>query len=261
MDNGIMEKLRQHEQLILDEFVKICDKHGLKYYLMWGTLLGAVRHQGFIPWDDDIDVCMTRKEYKQFLKIAPKELDSKFFLQTNKTDKYHPVSFAKIRLNNTAFYSENDNNHKRHHGIFIDIFPMDSRKRNASFFYKVKQKLFHKINQHICSYRQGQSTKSTWYLRIFPCSWLAAWRNKLSEGKGECYQLLSTHVFEADCFDPVIKLEFAGKKYSAPHNYDKILTTLYGDYMQLPPEDKRIAHLPSYISFDLKNEENKRSTN
>ena len=250
MEENVLHKLWEHELIILDEFVRICKKHNLQYYLMWGTLIGAVRHGGFIPWDDDIDIGMPREDYKKFLKIAQDELGERFFLQCSKTDKYMPVSFAKIRLNNTAFYGKGDNNFKRHRGIFIDIIPMDSRKLKEGFWYKVKQRVANTIKYHISNKLQGVSTKRTFYLNLFPYSWLTSLRDKLYEGKGDCYETWG-YVFSKSDFTPATELDFCGKKYSAPKDYDKVLTTIYGNYMELPPEDKRVAHLPEFISFDL----------
>ena len=250
MEENILHKLWEHELIILDEFVRICKKHNLQYFLMWGTLIGAVRHGGFIPWDDDIDVCMPREEYKKFLKIAPSELGEKFFLQYSKTDKYTPAPFAKIRLNNTAFYEKDDDNFKRHRGIFIDIIPLDSRKQKEGVFYKIKRKIATTIKNHIVKKLQGKSTKHTFYLNLFPCSLLASVRDKLYEGKGDYYESWG-FVFAKSDFDPAVELEFCGKKYSVPKNYDSVLTNVYGNYMELPPEDKRVAHFPEVISFDL----------
>lgn len=124
MDNEILEKLHVVEVEILDIFVWICNKYNLKYYLCYGTLIGVIRHQGFIPWDDDIDVAMPLEDYNKFVKIAQSELGDKYFLQNDKTDKYFGRCFSKIRKNGTAFYSKGDKNEKKHHGIFIDVFPL-----------------------------------------------------------------------------------------------------------------------------------------
>ena len=250
MEEKILHKLWEHELIILDEFVRICKKHNLQYYLMWGTLIGAVRHGGFIPWDDDIDVGMPREDYKKFLKIAQVELGEKFFLQYSKTDKYTSAPFAKIRLNNTAFYEKDDYNFKRHRGIYIDIIPMDCRKQEEGFFYKLKQKIARKIKNHIIKKLNGTSTKNTFYLNLFPYSFLTSLRDKLYEGKGDYYESWG-YVFSKSDFIPAKELEFCGKKYSVPRDYDKVLTTVYGNYMEIPPEDKRVTHSPEFISFDL----------
>ena len=100
-----MNNLQKCELEILKEFDRICKKNNLSYSLNSGTMLGAIRHKGFIPWDDDIDVMMPAKDYKKLCKIAPKQLDSKFFLQTSYTDNWYP-SIAKIRMNGTTAIEE-----------------------------------------------------------------------------------------------------------------------------------------------------------
>ena len=120
-----LRQLQLCELEILDEFVRICEKHNLQYYLVGGTLLGAVRHQGFIPWDDDIDVAMPREDYDRFAKISVKELAPQYFYQCPETDPYYFLTYAKIRKNGTEVYEERFKNAKFHKGVFIDIFPLD----------------------------------------------------------------------------------------------------------------------------------------
>lgn len=120
-----LRRLQLGELDILNEFVRICEKHNLTYYLVGGTLLGAVRHQGFIPWDDDIDVGMPREDYDRFAQIAVQELAPHYFYQSPDTDPCYFLSYAKIRKNGTEIYEERFKNAKFHKGIFIDIFPLD----------------------------------------------------------------------------------------------------------------------------------------
>ena len=104
---------------------RICRKYNLKYSLATGTLLGAVRHGGFIPWDDDIDVCMLYEDYKRFIEIAPTELDTeKSFIKTQETDEDCNLIFAQIKRNDTIFLREGRNEFKTHKGVFIDIFSL-----------------------------------------------------------------------------------------------------------------------------------------
>ena len=112
---------------LLEAFIAICKKHNLRYMAFGGTLLGAVRHHGFIPWDDDIDVCMFREDYDKFLEFAPNELPAGLFLQTAISDPEYPYGFAKLRNSNTSCIEKTRilNHHCTNQGIFIDIFPLD----------------------------------------------------------------------------------------------------------------------------------------
>ena len=112
---------------ILQEIAMICNKHDIKYFAIGGTLLGAVRHKGYIPWDDDLDIAMYREDYNKFCKIAPKELHNPFFFQTEDTDPGYLLRHAKVRNSNTtAILSiQKDKKYKFNQGIFVDIFPLD----------------------------------------------------------------------------------------------------------------------------------------
>lgn len=123
-----LSKLRQLQLCeieILNEFMRLCEKYELRYYLVGGTLLGAVRHQGFIPWDDDIDVAMPREDYNRFSKICMKELSADYFYQCSETDPYYFLTYAKLRRNGIEIYEERFRYAKFHKGAFIDIFPLD----------------------------------------------------------------------------------------------------------------------------------------
>ena len=245
-----LQKLWEKELQILNQIDAICKKHNISYYLMWGTLIGAVRHQGFIPWDDDIDICMPRKDYRKFLRIAKKELSAEYFLQTPFTDKFHSSFFSKVRLNNTAFYAEKDKNVKRHHGIFVDIIPLYSRKEKDSFFRKLKNRAAAKISEYISNKREGRLKKKFSIFHLFPQRLLIKIRDSLMKGRGD-YYISWGYRFKKTDFYPAIEMSFEGQKYVAPNNYDEVLTIIYGDYMQLPPIEKQVAHKPAFISFNL----------
>lgn len=248
MRQEILEKLWQHQLKILDEIDRICKKHGLQYFLMWGTLIGAIRHKGFIPWDDDIDISMPIKDYKKFLKIAQKEFNDEFFLQTSATDKYHPTYFAKVRLNNTAFYSKDDKNLKKHHGIFVDIIPLFNYDKKPFILTKIQRK----IGERLISCVHGKREKiniGNRFVKKLPDGILFRLRDLFLNTKGQHFYSWGFYFDKSDFF-PSKEIEFCGKKYPAPNEYDKVLRQIYGDYMQLPPEDKRVAHNPGRISFD-----------
>ena len=120
-----LKRLQLVELDILKEFIRVCNELNVKYFLDSGTLLGCIRHGGFIPWDDDIDVSMPREDYEIFLKEGQKLLKNKYFLQTYKTDPEYTMGFAKIRNSETTFIESSVKNLKINHGVYIDIFPLD----------------------------------------------------------------------------------------------------------------------------------------
>jgi len=249
MKQEILERLWLHEIKILDEIDRICKKHDITYFLMWGTLIGAVRHKGFIPWDDDIDLTFPIKDYKKFLKVAKKELSDEFFLQTSKSDKYHPTYFAKVRLNNTAFYSKEDTNLKKHHGIFVDLLPLYNYSNPPSVFSKFCRKIGDKLTLCVNGKRENKNIGNP-LIKKLPDGILCFFRDLLLNTRGKQFYSWGFY-FDKQDFLPATNLEFCGKTYPAPNKYDKVLTHVYGDYMKLPPKEKQVAHNPGRISFDL----------
>lgn len=257
---------------ILNEFVRICDLHGIEYFLDFGTLLGAIRHKGFIPWDDDIDVGMTRENYDNFIKIAKKELKQEFFLQDGDSDPRCPYLFAKIRKNNTTFMEWCNRKSNIHHGIYIDIFPYDKlpiNKRERSNFRKKCQrryKLFH-YRASPDRYVAPRKTISwlvvavvrrliNYFLRILP---LKFYRNlaisTFTKHNDESSNFIGAVPFfnevdfTKDVFFPLEQGEFEGETYYIPRDSNYYLTSIYGDYMQLPPPEKRQGHTPYKVSL------------
>lgn len=120
-----LELLHNHLYKITAEVDRICRKHGIKYFIIGGTAIGAYFWEGIIPWDDDIDIGMQRGEYERFLEVAPQELNKDFFLQWVETDEHTPFWFAKLRENHTLFKEEQFKQAQIHHGIYVDLFPFD----------------------------------------------------------------------------------------------------------------------------------------
>jgi lipopolysaccharide cholinephosphotransferase len=262
------EKLRflQLKELeILLEVNRICKKYNLTYYLIGGTALGAVRHKGFIPWDDDIDLGLPREDYNKLLNLCKTELGEKFFLQTNKTDKNYMYQFGKIRLNNTAFVQEELKNFKIHHGIFIDIFPIDGIPNNAQL--RKTQKTFYNLFNFIRDCKVQPRTQNPLKSKIrsiisrtFPWSlvhsvidWVTSWvsckQTKLMANilgrAGYDKEAMPVEFFG----DPEY-LDFEGHLLPVPKEWDKYLTRLYGNYMELPPINKRVNHNPYLVNFE-----------
>ena len=120
------DEAKKFELDILLEIDSFCKKNNLRYFLAYGTLIGAIRHKGFIPWDDDIDIGMMRKDYDLFIKYASEELDSKYYLDCYETNKNCYLPFAKVRKNNTIFDEEENHHLNNHKGIYVDVIPIEN---------------------------------------------------------------------------------------------------------------------------------------
>ena len=252
--NNTTKEIQKIELNILEDFIQVCDKLNINYYLIGGTLLGAVRHHGFIPWDDDIDVCMLRKDYEIFVKNAQKYLNKNYFLQTYETDEEYPGCFAKIRDNNTTFLEENVKDKNMNHGIFIDIFPLDNYYRHN----KIKEKLiYYKLYNNV--FRNSDTFAKRLFARIAniiyknkPKLLLCKKQEKIykkKNGKESKYVTnycgawgVKKETHSIDSFKEFKIVEFENLKVKIPVGYDSILTNMYGDYLKLPPKEKQVSH-------------------
>lgn len=254
-----LRRLQSIEVDMLKEFVRICNELRLKYYVIDGTLLGAVRHNGFIPWDDDIDVGMPRKDYEVFLKKAPEMLAEGLFLQNNHTDKEYCLNMSKIRNVNTTFIEKECRRQNIRHGVFIDIVPLDNYplsfcsrlwldfKRKIlgwrigkGFVWEVPNPIKRMVKElmYACLSLVWTETKEAVEAReklfsSFPYTGLIVNFSCLS-GKKD--------VIPAEWYGEGCDLDFEGIKVRAPKEYHKWLTQVYGDYMKLPPKEKQVAH-------------------
>ena len=254
-----MKRLKEIELDLLLELDRICKKHNIRYIIGYGTLIGAIRHKGFIPWDDDVDVCMTRADYIRFRNACKTDLDSRFFYQTHETDENYFYLFDKLRANGTVFREQALKDHRIHHGVYLDIFPVDNLPDNR-FLRKI-----HYAKYRLCrialhskyidlSTRHGKKKLISIVLRILlvPVSKeflynsaekLAVKYNHEPQRDVCCYT--STYkqkdIFPASYFSDVMDGTFEGHSVLLPSHYDEILRQIYGDYMQLPPEEKRVG--------------------
>ena len=254
METSTTKQLQMAVLDIFKEFVDICEKLNLRYYLLGGTLLGAVRHKGFIPWDDDIDVGMLREDYEVFVTKAQEFLPKHLFLQTFKTDpEYHHV-FAKIRNSNTTFIESPISHRRINHGIYLDIFPLDIYDDKKISLSNRLKKIFISMRESYVFMPDRLSTK----LRLVrPVSKLVF--PKLSDAlsaREKIYKGFTTgekvanhsgmwgekEIVPAWWYGDGCALEFEGIRVVGPAEYKKWLTQVYGDYMQLPPMKKRVSH-------------------
>jgi|LSQX01.3.fsa_nt_gb lipopolysaccharide cholinephosphotransferase len=259
IDNTTLRKLQLLQFKILLEVKRICEKHDIQYFLMGGTLLGAVRHRGFIPWDDDIDVGMMRSEYDRFLEICREELSPEFFLQTYETDSTYAYSFAKIRLNGTEYPEPANCDVLHHKGICIDIFSFDKAPNN-----NLLRKLYRIISMEIdimCNikyrYTRPDSPLNLKILRLisrlFSKEQLIRMRDDISKrynDKNTGFLMNGTfNCYPSHIFDHFLKLEFEGIEFPVPAGYITYLEYAYGDYQKLPPESRRKRHTPYLPNF------------
>ncbi len=265
LDSVTLRKLQLVQLEILIEFDRICKKHNIKYQLYSGTLLGAVRHKGFIPWDDDVDICMLRSDYERILNILSIELDKKFFLQTCNTDKGYIHSFARIRKNNTLMLQKTWKDMDMHHGIFIDIFPMDNvipdtlkGKIHSNLVYTIRKLKWLKIKKECVLsnklYKKYIKLFIHYLLKPISLRMINTIETKIASLFVNKNTEYSTHLSEGtkiyyykylinnNEFYDTIEMEFEGHLFSVPRNYDKILTNNFGDYMTLPPLEQQKPH-------------------
>lgn len=256
-----LEIIQKNELIILKEIKRICDKHNITYYLSSGTLLGAIRHGGFIPWDDDIDVEMPLPDYRRFLKICKNELEDRFFLQNYKTDPNDHQSFTKIRMNNTTFMPVHHTKHHIHHGFWLDIFPVVSIPKSEGLL-KLKKKIVQISNycqigdfmlanyDEFYGFMGPKLFKMVLIFNKLPMRFRQLVHTLLlsfvcSKPKADHrLALIWTTIDELpeNIYEELIDYTFEDDKFKIPKKFDAYLTKMFGDYMQFPPEDQRKGH-------------------
>jgi lipopolysaccharide cholinephosphotransferase len=248
----------------------ICKKHGLDYWLDAGTLLGAVRHQGFIPWDDDMDIGMTRASYEAFLRIAPAELPNHIWLQTSETDKgyYNLGAPLKIRDKNSYYLEKHETGNELYvQGIFIDVFvydkmPADPKLRKR---YKVMaKKLLRILGTKYSNVPMGHYAKLYRIIGIFfPRTLLNNLLQRIIDKSnrldtpylGRGYQCKISNLIHYDDVYPLKTASFESGEFNVFNNTDQFLREQYGDYMSLPPESERgMRHCKALIPVTYKNQ-------
>ncbi len=265
MKQEILKKVQNYQIEILDE-VRICQKHGLQYFIMGGNLIGAIRNKGFIPWDDDLDIAMMREDYDKFLNIATKEMDEKFLVDNAENNENYYLPFAKVRMRDSLYEEPEQKDYQGPKGIWIDIFPLDNASKENSLLIQLQtflKEIIHFVNAIKANVTTEKnpivkkiikfiftpiSIKKLARLQQRIMKWNTNEKAKYCISFGAKYGMRKQTMLKS-VFLPTTQLEYEGKMYEAPGNYEFYLKRVYGDYMTLPPEDKRITHNPCRIKF------------
>ncbi len=248
--NDSLRQVQLEALIALEELDRVCRKLQIPYYLTAGTLLGAVRHRGFIPWDDDIDVVMRRADYKRFCKECACHLAEGFSFQDGRTDPVYPLGFAKVRKQGLPVKERILGESDRNMGAFVDIFPLDPCPRREAlariFFFGNNLANYGLIKRCNPDFQIPPMRR----ISVFVCRLLSLLPNRLLRGIRELFRkfaglcsdgtLLCTvsgrhgypkEVYPAAWFQEAVELEFEGKQFPAPAQWDALLKRLYGDYM------------------------------
>lgn len=255
-----VRRIQLAEKEILSEFDSVCKKAGLSYYLIAGTLLGAVRHGGFIPWDDDVDVGMPRKDFERLQKACREHLAQGYTLQSPDSEKDYPFFFYKIRKDGTELKEGYLKTVHMQQGVYIDIFPLDgcpATDFGGKLLFKWVQLLtscrMAQVNaEHRCGYKKKLMRGIHCVLQRTPRAVIPfLWKSTVWVLNGLFHKKLCTvcgrhgypaETYRTEWFDDRVQLPFEGDAFPAPAGWDAMLTNLYGDYMTLPPEAERERH-------------------
>lgn len=265
-----LNSIQKIELKNLQVFIDICNKLNLVYFVYGGTLLGTVRHKGFIPWDDDIDVALPRDSYDKFVENAQKLLPNGFFIQTPYNCPKSPYPYTKLRCRGTKYVEYTNRNLDIETGIYIDIYPVDRIPDNE----KLRMKQFRKVRKWILTYvfrqtplydkkihgRFGFIKKiAKWIIcnvtKIYSQSYcmkkIDYYMKMYNNIETKRYAVLNSPNYN-NIYEKLYPLEegmFEGFKVKVPGDYEKHLKKRYGDYSKLPPQNKRYGHVPYILDF------------
>lgn len=274
-DEAVLKKLQNTELSIFKDIVSVCRKYNIGYFMMFGTLIGAIRHKGFIPWDDDMDIGMLREDYNRFAKVFGKEMGGRYTLTTPIRTKGFASTVVKVQKKGTRFIPEYSKTMKCEQGIFIDIFIYDKVSDNEKQYKKQVKRtrtlsrliflagspnpeinikgITGKIARFLCKavhyiFKLIPNIHVYMYKKYVKYSTMA---NRESSLRYTTFQSTAPDkcIVNIDDLLPYEQVMFEDIMANVPKNYDYILTERYGDYMKLPPEAERVNHAADVIEF------------
>lgn len=256
-----LREIQLFELEMLKDVARVCERNNINYFLSDGTMLGAIRHGGFIPWDDDIDICMPIKDYKRFLKIGQKELGDRYFVQNYRTEKYYFDMFTQVRVNGTTSIPLSWINFDIHYGMHMDIFPLvglhdDAKKRDKQIkMFKLCKSIladkYMEVMHETPSFRLWCLHKIPRGLRKIFCRLNEKYFMLDPSEHKECTQIWYDFIdiYKSDIFEKMISVRFEDCEFKTVKKYEEYLTTQYGDWRTPPSEDQRGGHEDSFGSI------------
>lgn len=268
--DGNLKKLKQCELYIAKEIKRICSENDIHYSMMGGTLIGAIRHKGFIPWDDDIDFAMSREDYDRFILACSTSLSLEFELQNWETDDFFSYSYSKVLLKGTVAVEHGKEMAKCKREIFVDIFPFDRipDSKIKRYIHSIPCYYYKKLAWLKDNYDELKLFTGIKYIFFFMLYKRAQNFEKKEivqkfEKATKKYNHTSTKSYSSICgaygyfkeivpnsfFETFIEVPFEDTTFMAVASYDFYLRQVFGDYMQLPPEDQRRTHSMVEVDF------------
>lgn len=264
-----MKKLWAIELDLLKEFKRVCEKYNLKWYVISGTLLGTIRHKGFVPWDDDLDICMPREDYDILTQKYASEFKMPYFMQTPYTDKEYAYSFAKLRNSNTSFAAEAFIESDMNQGVFLDIYPMDDSEgggyldrreeivrllRKCSAFMCRNNKYV--LNKHT-EFAKSQSFAEDDGIRLYEEIHKISSSSRQTKCEYCSVEVVTIYSPERNrwlksSFDEVTEMPFCNTTVLVPNGWKHVLEVIYGDFMSFPPVEERGKwHCEKFLDVDM----------
>ena len=249
-----LREIQLYKLGVLKDIAAICDKHGIKYILHYGTLLGAIRHQGFIPWDDDVDIAVPWNDHRKLIELINSEYSEKYYAQSIWSDRRFPLLWTQIRVNGTTSMPIANCSYDIHWGMCIDVFALvaaerdEKKKLKREKAIKAVKSLFAKESMALMNQKTGSRKQKLINLLPNPIRRLIAfailkWHVHEPKDNGLVSPLQNPRKIYA--FSDILETErhvFEGNYFFVPKGYDQVLKTEYGDYMNPPPEEKRGGH-------------------